>query len=156
MMLGVNLLIMLGWAVVTGDYSSGSLAFGFLVGFGALWIAGGLFGERRYHARVIGAVRLLAYFLVDLVKSSLVVAWDVLTPTLHARPAFIEMPLDATSDVEIMFTANLISLTPGTLSIDVSPDRRTLLVHAMYADDPEAVIAGLKAGMERQVLEALR
>lgn len=152
----VNLLIMLGWAVVTGDYGSGNLAFGFLVGFGALWIAAGLFGDSRYHARLLGGIRLLAFFLVDLVKSSLVVAWDVLTPTLHARPAFVEMPLDAASDIEILLTANLISLTPGTLSIDVSPDRRTLLVHAMYADDPAAVVAGLKAGMERKVLEALR
>ena len=156
MILAVNILIMLGWAVVTGDYGSGNLGFGFLVGFGALWIAGGLFGDTRYHARLVGAVRLLAFFLVDLVKSSIAVAYDVLTPTLHARPAFVEMPLDAESDIEIVLTANLISLTPGTLSIDVSPDRRTLLVHAMFADDPEAVVAGLKAGMERKVLEALR
>lgn len=156
MIFAVNILIMLGWAVVTGDFGSGNLAFGFLVGFGALWVAGGLFGESRYHARLVGSVRLLAFFTVDLVKSSIAVAYDVLTPTLHARPAFVEMPLDAQTDLEIMLTANLISLTPGTLSVDVSADRRTLLVHAMFAEDPDAVVAGLKAGMERKVLEALR
>lgn len=156
MIYAVNLLIMLGWAVVTGDWSSLSLVIGFGVGFAALWVARDLFGENRYHWRVYGAVRLAAYFLYDLVTSSLVVAWDILTPTLHARPRFIEMPLDAKTDMEIMLTANLISLTPGTLSVDVSPDRRTLLVHAMYAEDAEATIAGLKDGMERRVLEALR
>ena len=156
MIYAVNLLIMLGWAIVTGDFTSGNLVFGFLVGFAALWIAAGLFGQSRYHTRLAGVVGLFLYFLYDLVQSSLKVAWDVLTPTLHARPAFVEMPLDAESDAEIVLTANLISLTPGTLSIDVSPDRRTLLVHAMFADDPAAVVSGLKSGMERRVLEALR
>jgi multicomponent Na+:H+ antiporter subunit E len=156
MIYAVNLLIMLGWAVVTGDWSSTSLVVGFAVGFAALWVARDLFGENRYHARLIGGVRLAAYFLQDLVLSSFMVAWDVMTPTLLARPRFVEMPLDAETDMEILLTANLISLTPGTLSVDVSPDRRTLLVHAMYAEDPQAVVAGLKDGMERRVLEALR
>jgi multicomponent Na+:H+ antiporter subunit E len=152
----VNLVLMLVWAVVTGDWSSTSLAFGFAVGFAALWIASDLFGDARYHKRFAGALGLLAYFLYDLVKSSLVVAWDVVTPTLHARPYFLEMPLSAETDVEIMLTANLISLTPGTLAVEVSPDRRTLLIHAMFAEDPDAVIDGLKQGIERRVLEALR
>ncbi|MFN3614431.1 MAG: Na+/H+ antiporter subunit E, partial [Rubrimonas sp.] len=72
-----------------------------------------------------------------------------------ARPAFVTMPLDAETDVEITLTANLISLTPGTLSVDVTPDRRGLIIHAMYAEDPADVIAGCKT-MERRVLEALR
>ena len=156
MIYAVNLLIMLGWAVITADFSTGNLVIGFVVGFAALWVSGGLFGDARYHGRVIGAARLAGYFLYDLATSSLQVAWDIVTPTHLSRPAFLEMPLDATTDVEIMLTANLISLTPGTLSVDVSPDRRTLLVHAMFAEDPEAVIRGLKTGIERRVLEALR
>ena len=152
----VNLLIMLGWAVVTGDWGSGNLAVGFLVGFGAIWISGDLFGAPRYHARVFGAVKLALYFLWDLVTSSITVAHDILTPTDYSRPAFLEMPLDARTDVEIMLTANLISLTPGTLSVDVSPDRSRLLIHAMFAEDPDAVIRDLKDGIERRVLEAMR
>ena len=63
------------------------------------------------------------------------------------------MPLDVTSDLEILLVTNLISLTPGTLSLDVTPDRKTLIVHAMFADDPDALIAELKDGMERMVRE---
>ncbi|MEM6465820.1 MAG: Na+/H+ antiporter subunit E, partial [Pseudomonadota bacterium] len=55
----------------------------------------------------------------------------------------------------ILLVTNLISLTPGTLSIDVSEDRKTLKIHAMFADDPEAVCATLKSGMERWVIDAL-
>jgi multicomponent Na+:H+ antiporter subunit E len=156
MIYAVNLLIMLGWAVVTGDWSSLNLVFGFVVGVGALWVSRDLFGATGYHARLFGVVRLAAYFLYDLVTSSLQVAWDIVTPENKSTPRFLEMPLDAKTDVEIMLTANLISLTPGTLTVDVSPDRKTLLVHAMFAEDPEETVAGLKAGMERRVLEALR
>jgi multicomponent Na+:H+ antiporter subunit E len=152
----VNLLIMLGWAVVTGDFTSANLVFGFVVGFGALWVSRGLFRGEGYHARIIGGVSLFGFFFYDLLVSSVQVAYDVLTPTLHARPRLVEMPLDVRSDVGIMVTANLISLTPGTLSIEVSPDRATLLIHAMFADDPEAVVARLKNGIERRVLAVLR
>jgi multicomponent Na+:H+ antiporter subunit E len=151
----VNLMIMLGWALATGDWSSASLLMGFVVGFLCLWVTRDLFRAERYHARLIGAAGLAAYFLYDLVKSSVRVAADVLSPALRARPAFVTMPLDAETDVEITLTANLITLTPGTLSVDVTPDRRGLIIHAMYAEDPDAVIEGCKT-MERRVLEALR
>jgi multicomponent Na+:H+ antiporter subunit E len=59
------------------------------------------------------------------------------------------------SDAAIMLLANLISLTPGTLSVDVSPDRRSLLIHAMFADDEQAVIDSIKTGVERRILELL-
>ena len=65
------------------------------------------------------------------------------------------MPLDAKSDGEIFLVADLISLTPGSLSLDVSPDGKTLYVHAMFVDDPEALRRDLKQGMERRVIEAL-
>jgi multicomponent Na+:H+ antiporter subunit E len=152
----VNLMIMLGWAVVTGDWSSPSLLFGFAVGFGALWVARGLFGDTRYHARTLGALRLLLRFLYELWVSSVAVARAVLARRLPDDYGFVEMPLDARTDAEIVLTANLISLTPGTLSIDVSPDRRRLLVHAMFVGDPDATVASMKDGLERPVLEALR
>ena len=63
--------------------------------------------------------------------------------------------VEAKSDGEILLVANLISLTPGSLSLDVSPDRKTLYVHAMFVDDPDAVRQELKHGLERRVMEAL-
>jgi len=107
--------------------------------------------------RVAAAFGLLAFFLYDLIVSSLRVAWDVLTPAQRARPAVLQVPLDAKGDIEILLTANLISLTPGTLSLDVSRDRSTLLVHSMFAGrDFEGTRRSLKDGMERKVLEASR
>ena len=142
------------WAALWGSSTLSQLAIGFFVGFVALWIAQPLLGvQDGYFRRTWRIVRLIAFFIYELVISSVRVAMDVLTPQNIAKPAILEMPLDVESDIEILLVTNLISLTPGTLSIDVTPDRKTLIVHAMFADDPDAVIEDLKSGMERLVKE---
>lgn len=150
----LNIVLAIVWASLWGSLSLIQLVVGFIVGFLALWISQPLFGAPSgYFLRAWRALRLVLFFLYDLCVSSIRVAYDVLTPTDHSNPKILEMPLDAKSDIEILLVTNLISLTPGTLSLDVTPDRKTLIVHAMFADDPEAVIADLKNGMERMVLE---
>ncbi len=150
----VNILLAILWAALWASWSLQSLATGFVVGFAALWVARPLFSERpRYFRRAFAIIDLFFYFLWELLISSLKVAWDVITPQDLARPALIEMPLDVERDIEILLVTNLISLTPGTLSLDVTPDRKTLIVHAMFAEDPEAIVADLKNGMERRVRE---
>ncbi len=151
----LNLALALGWAALAGSFTLPSLLAGFGVGYLALWIARPLFGETAYFERVWRILRLALFFIYELVASSLRVVWDVVTPTHLSRPGIIAMPLDAKRDGEILLVASLISLTPGSLSLDVSPDRKTLYVHAMFVDDPEALRRELKSGMERRVLEAL-
>ena len=68
----------------------------------------------------------------------------------------VGVPLDATTDAEIALLANLVTLTPGTLSLDVSADRRVLYVHGMFVDDPDELRRAVKQGFERRVLELLR
>lgn len=150
-----NILLAGAWAALTANFTLPGLTFGFVLGYGALWFTQPLFGSQPdpYFRRVWRALRLLVYFHYDLVKSSIDVAWDVLTPRHRSAPALFEMPLDVKSDVEILLVTNLISLTPGTLSVDVSEDRSRLLVHAMFAEDPDALVAQLKNGMERMVRE---
>jgi multicomponent Na+:H+ antiporter subunit E len=150
----LNLILAIVWAGLWTDFSALQLVVGFHVGFAALWLVQPLFGTTSpYFRRAYRVVRLVLFFLYELVVSSIRVAWDVLTPTDQSSPAILEMPLDVTSDLEILLVTNLISLTPGTLSLDVTPDRKTLIVHAMFADDPDALIAELKDGMERMVRE---
>jgi multicomponent Na+:H+ antiporter subunit E len=72
------------------------------------------------------------------------------------RPGIVAVPLDAQTDLEITLMANLITLTPGTLSLDVSEDRHTLYVHAMFVDSPESVRDSIKNGFERRLLELIR
>ena len=154
-LLSTNLLLAIVWAALTGAFTLAALITGFGIGFAALWVIQPLTGATAYHARVFAWIRLVAMFLYELVVSSFAVAWDVLTPRHRARPAIIDVPLDVKSDAGILLFTNLISLTPGTLSLDVSEDRATLKVHAMFADDPAALRRSLKAGMERWVIDAV-
>ena len=106
--------------------------------------------------RLIRLVRFALFFVWELVLANLRVAHDVITPRLYARPAIIALPLDARTDLEITLLANLISLTPGSLSLDVSPDRRTLYVHVLFGEDPDEVRHQLKTTFERPLLELMR
>jgi len=98
----------------------------------------------------------LGFFLKELILSGLSVAWLVLQPKLRLRPAIIAYPLTVTTDLQITLLANLITLTPGTLSVDVSDDRRTLLIHALDVPDREALIGHIAAGFEAKVLRVTR
>jgi len=152
----LNLILALAFAAVFGSITVPALIGGYALGYLALWATRPLYGDTPYFRRSVGLVRLTGFFLWELVVSSLRVAWDVVTPQNKSKPGILAMPLEVESDIEIMLLANLISLTPGTLSLDVSEDRRHLYVHAMFVDDESALVAELKTGMERRVLEAMR
>lgn len=148
----MHLILTIVWFLLIGDQSMTSLASGFVVGFAVLWIAKPMFDTKTtYFGRLFRVFRLINFFLYELILSSIRVAWDVLTPTHLSRPAIIEMPLDVDSEMEIFLVANLISLTPGTLTLDVDRKRHCLIIHAMFAEDPEALIRELKDGMEFRV-----
>lgn len=87
--------------------------------------------------RILHTVEFLGIYLWEVIKSNLAVAHDVLTPRHRMTPAWIELDLSSLTDRQIFAYANLVTMTPGTLSVDVTPDRKTLTVHAMYAGSPE-------------------
>jgi len=152
----INLILAFVWAALNGGIGLPSLTVGFLVGYLIQFILQPIFGESRYCGQLYDGVLLVLFFIYELIVSSLKVAWDVVTPLQRSRPALIAVPIEASSDAEITVLANLISLTPGSLSVDVSEDRSHLLVHAMFVDDPEAFKQEIKEGMERRILEAMR
>lgn len=151
-----NLMLAAAWAMFFGAFSWLTLLSGFVAGYAVLWLLQPLMGAKSsYFLRVWYWLKLIVLFHYELVVSSLQVLWDIVTPSHRSRPAIIDVPLDVKSDAGILLVTNLISLTPGTLSIDVSEDRKTLKVHAMFADDPDAVCHALKSGMEKWVIDAV-
>lgn len=151
-----NILLAVVWAAITGNFDPGNLVFGFALGFLVLFFARRAIGSANYAYRVLQAVRLVAFFLWELVLANVRVAYDVLRPTLRLRPGVIAIPLDAYTDAEIVLLANLITVTPGSLSLDVSADRQTLYLHVMHFDDPEEVRRSVKEGFERRILTVTR
>lgn len=99
---------------------------------------------------------LILLFARELILSALRVAWLALQPKLALRPAIIAYPLTVTTDAQITLLANLITLTPGTLSVDISPDRRTLFIHAIDLGSKEALIGDIAGGFETRILAVLR
>jgi multicomponent Na+:H+ antiporter subunit E len=109
-----------------------------------------------YKMPKIGA--LVLFYLKELAVASLRVAYEVLTPQSHMQPAVVAVPLEAKTDLEITLLANFITLTPGTLSIDVSADRKTLYVHGVYVaqGDTDKIKQQIKEGFEQKILKITR
>lgn len=151
-----NLALGVLWMALTGAATAWNLLLGLVLAYLVLRATEGTRRRSVYFRKVPEAFRFLGFFVTELVVSSLRVAYDVVTPTLHMRPAIIAVPLDAKTDVEITLLACLLTLTPGTLTLDVSSDRKTLFVHAMFVSDLERARAAIKGGLEPRVMRLLR
>lgn len=151
-----NILLALTWTMLMGTFSPENFLGGFLLGYMLLYLTRFGMGETKYFSKVWQAFSFLAFFLKELVLSNLRVAYDVITPSYNMRPAVLAIPLDVKTPIEITLLANLITLTPGTLSLDISDDRKVLYVHAMFVRDPQEVRDSIKNGFERRVIELLR
>lgn len=151
----LNVALALAWAMTTGTFSLFNLFVGFVLAFVALWLPWRMWGDDAYFRRPWRIVKLILIFLWELVASAVTVARLVFTPGLKFKPAIVAIPLDTKHDLGITLFANLISLTPGTLSMDVSDDRSTLYVHAMDSDDPEGDKRDMKDTFERRIREVM-
>ena len=138
------------WTALTENYNASNFALGLVLANVAL-----RFGSRRSSRirRTGQALRFAAFFAKEVLVSALRVAQEVLRLRPRMRPAIVRVPLDVATDGQITLLAVLITLTPGTVALDVSEDRRTLLVHAMFAADADQVRRDIKLGFERRILE---
>jgi len=150
-----NILLTFIWVAITGNFMFLNYIFGFIISFFILRLIASP-DNRKYFQIFPKVIGFIFFFLYELVKANVQVAYEVLTPNFNMAPGIIKVPLDAETDLEITFLANLISLTPGTLSLDVSDDKKVLYVHSMYIRDRERFIAGIKNGFEKRLLEILR
>ena len=150
---GTFAFLVFAWVAVTGEVSVANLLEGAVLA-GLLVLLLRVPVRRRVRLeRVPKALGLLLYFLKEVLLSNASVARILLSPVSSLTPGIVAVPLDLKSDAGITVLANLVTLTPGTLSLDVSPDRRTLYVHALHVEDPEDFRREVKEGFERRVKE---
>lgn len=151
MLLG-SILLALAWAALNGELSFGNLLEGYLLGYVilALLARGGVM-PRNFASRMTSAVKLAGFFAWQIILANIRVAADVIRPETGIRPAVIALPLDITSDGEILLLSALINITPGSVTIDLSNDRKTLYVHVMHMETPEESRREIKDGFERRV-----
>lgn len=151
-----NILLAMAWTLLAGEVTIPSFTVGLVIGYLLLWISRPALGGEAYFRKLPLVTRFLMFFMKELIIANLKVAYDILTPKDYMEPGIIAYPLDARTDMEITLFANLLTLTPGTLSLDVSTDRKTLYVHALYVRNVDEFRKELKKGLEKRLLDILR
>jgi len=152
----INILLALTWTAVSGSFSLANFVFGFTLGAGTLYLIREQVGSLGYFVRSAKVISLMLLFLYELVMSAWRVMVLVLSPRMDLKPGIFAYPLKVDRDFEITLLANLITLTPGTLSVDVSEDRRFLYVHALDCSSPDDLRRDIAEGFERKIMEAFR
>ena len=157
-MLAANIIIAVVWTLVLGPFSPGNLLVGFVLGFVLIWLAGGEVARRSgYVRRTRAGAILIVFTLVELIKANLRVAYYTVSSLSKRKPAVLAVPIENDlTDTEITLLSNLITMTPGTLTMDVADDRSRIFVHFMHVEDADAEIEAIKTGFERRVLEVTR
>lgn len=100
--------------------------------------------RKTYHFIVF-----MGFYLVKLISANIFIAWDILTPRMRTHPGIIEVEVNLASEFGILLLSNLVSMTPGTLSMDLDRERNKLLVHLLYMDKEEATKKEIDGIMRR-------
>lgn len=152
----INLFLALVLASLMEEVTLSGLLISFAAGYLLLWWLKPLLGPTTYFQKVPQTLSFLMFFIKDVIHSNIRVAREVLSPRRKGRAGIVAVPLSIKSDFEIVLLVSLITLTPGTMAIDVSGDRKILYVHTMFVTSADDVRESIKNGLERRVLELFR
>nr|WP_194304094.1 Na+/H+ antiporter subunit E [Chthonobacter albigriseus] len=152
----LSAVLAVAWSAVNGSFSVVNILFGFALGALTLSLVRPDLNLQGTKVRPLRLLSLIGLFLVELIKSGIRVAKILMRRDLDLKPGMVAYPLADLRDFEITLLANLITLTPGTLSVDVSDDRRLLYVHCVDMPDAQAVIDDIRGGFEKKILETFR
>jgi multicomponent Na+:H+ antiporter subunit E len=135
-----NLFLALTWCLLTGSASPWNFVAGFLVGVVVVSAYSNVTGQGYYVRRWFEAIAFVLYFLGILVKANVQIAKECVTPGFSQKPRILRYPVSHLSQIERTTLANAITLTPGTLVLDISPDGNWLYIHCMYAENPAVAL----------------
>ncbi len=149
----IGTLVGLSWIFLQRSIDPGTIVVAVILGFGLPWLTRRFWpGETRV-AAPLTALKLFFTLLWDIIISSLVVARQIVRSPDRLQPAFIELPLDLSDDLAISLLASCISLTPGTVSVEISADRKFLRAHGLHVPDAQETISSVKARYEQPLKE---
>ena len=150
----LTLTLAIVWVLLQNQVTAGMVVFGIILGIIIPWITSIWWPEAPTAFRL---GKMVSYSLVvswDIIVANLEVAWIVLTvPNSKLKPAWIVVPLDVKQPEAITILAGTITLTPGTVSADLSTEGHSLLVHVLHTEDPDGVRDEIKERYERRLLE---
>ncbi|CAM4391964.1 Na+/H+ antiporter subunit E [Paenibacillus tarimensis] len=152
----LNLLIAFVWMFLKNTWNPATFIVGYLIGLLFLFMLR-RFLKGDFYMRKVGAIiNLVLLFLKELVLSNIAVIHEIIRPRLRIRPGIFTLKTELKSDWEVTMLACLITLTPGTLTLEVSPDNGTLYIHAMDIEDAEMLAKQIKGSFEKAIMEVSR
>ncbi len=150
----LTVLLAIVWCLLVNEFKLGTVVFGIILGLLIPILTAAYWPDRPPVGRPIKLLSYLALMIWDILVANVVVAMIVLFKSnKDMRPQWVVIPLDLRTPEAITILAGTITLTPGTLSADLSEDGRSLLVHALDAPDPDAVRDDIKHRYERRLKE---
>jgi multicomponent K+:H+ antiporter subunit E len=150
----LTLLLAVVWMLLENTFSAGVLVFGLVVGLIIPIVTSAYWPDRPRLSTPIGIVRYVLIVIWDIVVANVVVAWTVLFKSnADMKPTWVSIPLDIRTPEAITILAGTITLTPGTVTADLSSEGHSLLVHCLDADDADAVRDQIKERYERRLKE---
>jgi len=152
----LNVVLALVWMFLSHSYNPSSFIVGYLLGILILLGFRKFFNSRFYMLRVWAVIKLFFLFIKELIMANISVLKVIIKPKLDMKPGIFALKTDLKQQWEITLLANLITLTPGTLVIDVSDDNSTLYIHAMDINDVQSEINGIKNSFEKAIMEVSR
>ena len=139
----LNITLAVLWCFTWGSFDFYTLVTGFALSYVLLGIYSRVTAVEGYGRKAQDLVRFGGYFVRTLFVANLQIAYEILTPGLGVAPRIVRFDVTGLTPVQRTVLANSINLTPGTLVVDMSPDRRTFYVHCMYAQDRDKAVAQL-------------
>lgn len=149
----LNMLIAVIWMLLQNNFTPVEFMLGYIVGLILLFFLRRFLKFDFYFRRIYALFKLLILFSYKLILSNYDVIKIILSPKLDIQPGIIAVPTQLKTDWEVTLLANLISLTPGTLSMYFSEDGRTIYIHSIHVPDKEAAIKEIHDTFEKAILE---
>lgn len=147
-----NVILAFAWFFLSGNFSMASFIVGLIFGYFCLFLAQSQIPSiQGYAGRIAAIISFIIFFFSELVKSNIAVAKAVINPAATMEPGVVAVPLSTDNNAAITLMANFITITPGTISMDVSGDKSTIYIHALDCSDPQDIIDGTK-DLEARVL----
>lgn len=148
----LNTMLALTWCAASGEVNSKNLIVGFFLGYLILCVHPEITQSQSYRKKVYQFAAFLLYFIWEVILGAIDVALATLWPFRELRPGIVAVPLHTRSPAESALLANIITLTPGTMSVDLSADEKILYVHVMDIKDPEIVRKTIRDGLEARLI----
>lgn len=149
----LNVLIAVTWMFFYSSFTSSRFIVGYLLGALLILLFRRFFKDRFYLLVVWAVIKLVVLFFKELILANVDVLKHIIRPKLAITPGIFAMETKLSSDWEVTLLANLITLTPGTLVVDISDDNKTLYIHAIHLPDADEAINGIRNTFEKAILE---